>query len=365
MKKEVLIIASEFPPGPGGIGNHAFSMAKSLERKGFNVTVVASGDYVDKQSIKNFDSKQSFKIVRYSDAKLGLKYILRIKTVFENLKPNVILSGKFSLWMARLIKTFKGSVNVISILHGTEVNLPNKMLRKFTHKSIDAADHIVAVSNYTKSLLPNHILAKRTVHIIPNGIDLEELPAFHKKKELIGNPKILTVGNVTPRKGQHRVINALPDILKAYPNAHYHIVGLPTHKRDFYNLAKELGVENAVTFHGRAESCEDVCSFYYSADIFAILSENQANGDCEGFGIVILEAGYFGLPSIGATGCGIEDAIDSGYNGFLVDGNNPEQITNSISQILSSSEAFSKNAKAWAEKHDWNVIVDELIDLMK
>ena len=41
---------------------------------------------------------------------------------------------------------------------------------------------------------------------------------------LQGSPILLTVGGVTPRKGQHRVIRALPEIIRSYPQACYHIV---------------------------------------------------------------------------------------------------------------------------------------------
>ncbi|MDE6121213.1 MAG: glycosyltransferase family 4 protein [Muribaculaceae bacterium] len=365
MNKDVLIVASEFPPGPGGIGNHAFSMAKAFDRKGFNVVVVACGDFVDKDTIERFDSRQTFRIVRYKDAGFGLKYLLRLMTIAKNLRPNIILSGKFSLWMALWIKMFSRKSNLTSILHGTEVNLPNSFLRRLTHKSIATADNIVAVSNYTRDLLPDWILRHRDVHVIPNGIDLTDIPDPKDAGILKGKPAILTVGNVTPRKGQHRVIKALPEILKKYPDAHYHIVGLPTYKNDFYELAKSLGVEKSVTFHGRAESFDQVCSFYKAADVFAILSENQSDGDCEGFGIVILEAGYFFLPAIGAKGCGIEDAIRNGANGCLVDGDDKEEIAEAIKTITDRYDSFAKGARAWALDHDWNNIVNDLIKLMK
>ena len=65
MKKEVLIVSQEFPPGPGGIGSHAYSMAKSFHEKGIDVTVVASMDYVTPQQVEAFDNKQPFKVVRF------------------------------------------------------------------------------------------------------------------------------------------------------------------------------------------------------------------------------------------------------------------------------------------------------------
>ena len=92
---------------------------------------------------------------------------------------------------------------------------------------------------------------------------------------------------------------------------------------------------------------------YLSCDVFAMLSENQPDGDIEGFGIAILEANSFGLPAIGAKGCGIEDAI-SKESGVLVDGDNCEEILQALNFVLENKEVLSKGAREWAKNHSWN-----------
>ena len=363
MKKEVLIVATEFPPGPGGIGSHAYSMAKALHSKDVEVTVVSPADYVTKDEARNFDKKQAFTIVRY-DRSQRFHYLKRFSTATKNVKPNVILSGKFALWIGLWLKIRHPKINTIGILHGSEVKPSNLFDRILTHLSIASLNKVVAVSLFTKSLIPKWTIKKKTVEVIPNGIHPEEFDNGIEKIELVGNPSLLTVGSVSPRKGQHRVIKAMPEILKRYPQAHYHIVGLPVYKDGFAKLAKDLGVEHAVTFHGKIEKHEDVYRFYRSADVFMILSENQKDGDCEGFGIVILEAGCFGLPSIGAKGSGIEDAIDDGVSGYLVDGNDVAQICDAIKKIEKNKETMSVGAYSFALNHDWNNIIMDIIKLM-
>ena len=55
--KNILLISSEYPPGPGGIGNHAYSLTKALAGKGFKVFVLTNAEYVDPERIKEFDSE--------------------------------------------------------------------------------------------------------------------------------------------------------------------------------------------------------------------------------------------------------------------------------------------------------------------
>lgn len=364
MKKEVLIVATEFPPGPGGIGSHAFSMARALCAKGYSVTVVAPADYVTEEEVVDFDHRQNFTIVRY-DRTERLHYLKRFNVASSHIKPNVILSGKYALWIGLWLGIRFRKINRIAILHGTEVRPSNLFDRVMTHLSIASMSKVVAVSSFTKSLIPQWTIKNKSVSIVPNGINPEEFGDNADKIELNGTPSLLTVGNVTPRKGQHQVIKALPEILKKYPDAHYHIVGLPTYKEQFLKLAKSLGVEQSITFHGKIQKREDLYRFYRSSDVFMILSENQKDGDCEGFGIVVLEAGFFDLPSIGATGSGIVDAIDDGKSGYLVAGNDAKGICEALDKIMQNKENLRKGAKQFAIAHDWNIIINDIIKLFR
>lgn len=364
MNNEVLIVATEFPPGPGGIGSHAFSMARALCAKGFRVNIVAPADYVTEDEVVDFDHRQIFNIVRYDRAE-RFHYLKRFRVASRHIKHNVILTGKYALWIGLWLGIRFPKVNRIAILHGTEVRPSFFFDRVMTHLSIASMSKVVAVSSFTKSLIPNWTIKNKDVSIVPNGINPEEFDDRVNRMELIGTPALLTVGNVTPRKGQHRVIKAMPEILKKYPDVHYHIVGLPTYKDQFLKLAQSLGVEQSITFHGKIKQREDLYRFYQSSDVFMILSENQKNGDCEGFGIVVLEAGYYGLPSIGATGSGIVDAISDGESGYLVNGDDAKGICETIDKVMQNKENLREGAKAFAIEHDWNIIINDIIKLFK
>ena len=80
----------------------------------------------------------------------------------------------------------------------------------------------------------------------------------------------------------------------------------------------------------------------------------------EGFGIAILEANSFCLPAIGATGCGIDDAIST-KSGKLVDGNSNFEIVMAMQSVLAERELFSSGARKWAQKHNWSQLIDQII----
>ena len=369
---KILLISSEYPPGPGGIGNHAYSLTKALAEKGFELFVITNADYAESERIYEFDRSQYKNIQIIRIQRSGIRtYYNRIRETIKVIKNNkintILLSGKFSLWTGGILKMLGHRLRSVAILHGSEVKMSNRFLRKFTDICISKADFIIPVSGFTWSLL-NEKLQKKPFQIIENGIDINEMQELDRNDsrtfKLKGSPAILTVGNVTPRKGQHRVIKALPELIKKFPDIHYNVVGLSTYEKQFTELAVSLGVERYVTFYGRLPERSDLAAAYKDADCFIILSENQPDGDVEGFGIVILEANYFGLPAIGARGCGIEDAVNDSYNGYLVDGDNASEISAKLTLILDNKDKLSANSVKWAEEHSWDMIGDKYVTVI-
>ena len=117
---KIMILSSEFPPGPGGIGHHAYALAVSLQKKGYEVTVVTISDHSDQNSISTFDADQKFEIVRFP--RIGYRtYLKRIQIIHKTITlhkfSHILLTGKFSLWAGIYIKLFFSKIKTISILH--------------------------------------------------------------------------------------------------------------------------------------------------------------------------------------------------------------------------------------------------------
>ncbi|MDQ3392595.1 MAG: glycosyltransferase family 4 protein [Bacteroidota bacterium] len=365
----LLIISTEFPPGPGGIGNHAYNLAKYLQEfKKVKVTVLADTNFTSEKELDGFDSKTSFKVHRIlRTTPIHLTYIKRVIMAWKLISQNdkIVFSGKFSIWLAGMLRSFFKKKEFIAVVHGSELDLQNKRLKKFTNESLNKCDKIISVSRYTEKHLP--ILRNgQQRKIIANGIDLTETSTIKidinntiRSKSL----KLLTVGNVTPRKGQKNIIRALPEIKKVFPNVHYHIIGLPTQKDALTEFAKELGVLPNITFHGKI-SRQQLLDMYRQCDIFMMLSDHTATGDFEGFGIAVLEANIWGKPAVGSKNSGIADAIDNGETGILVDQHNDHEIANAIALIYNNYETFSAKAYKWALEHNWKNIANQYYEVL-
>ena len=363
--KKIFLITSEFPPLPGGIGNHAFNLANQLSLKGYQVTVCTDQRSENLQDDIKFDNNLSFFVKRIKRYNLVLfTYLIRLFVCFTETreKDTILLSGKFSLWIGAILKFFFLKKKFIGILHGSELFAGNKFQRNFTKWSLRQLDSLIAVSNFTKEMALQ-LESSLSIEVINNGFSSIS-SNDNKLKTLVGFPKLVTVGNVTQRKGQQNVIKTLPNLRKVYPKIHYHIVGLPTQKKDFQKLAEELKVSDLITFHG-AVSSNQLNSILEGSDIFVMLSQKLLNGDFEGFGIAILEANALGIPSIGSSDSGIADAILDKFSGRLVMPNDVTDISNAVTDIMGNYEQYSSNAKKWSKQFEWDVVIDKYLQLIE
>lgn len=356
---KILILTSEFPPQPGGIGNHAYHLAKGLQENGYEVVVVCDQRSESGQEEIEFDTDLPFSVRRIAHYKPGfLRYFMRCRAAFSEVKYSewVLCSGKFSLWTGGLLSLFYRR-EYVAVVHGSEIRLPNYFLRKLIQLSLKRFHKIIAVSHYTRSLISVDL---RKIHVIPNGYSVAEpLPVYEQSQPV---PMLVTVGKLSKRKGQHNVINALPHLLKTFPDLQYHLIGIPEERRELEKLALHLGVEKSIAIHGRLSEGEKV-KILSEADIFVMLSE-PVNGDVEGFGIAILEANAMGIPAIGAKGCGIEEAIKDGYSGKLIGKGSHIEFEQALTEILRDYQNYSHRAKTWAENFKWDKVIKRYLEVL-
>lgn len=361
MINKVLIFTAEFPPLPGGIGNHAHSLSTYLQNSGCDVEVVT--DYRAPKLDRTFDKNHICKVHRIK--RNPFTPVNRIKKAFSLIKykQTIICSGKFSLWIGGLLKVLFPSKKYIAILHGSEIRAGGTLSKALTQWSLNRFEKIIAVSNFTKEMAllfqPN-----LQIEVINNGFEMPKSNGYDGEKQIQGDPKIVTVGNLSYRKGQHNVINALPVLKKTFPKIHYHCVGILSEIESFQNLAADLNVSSYVSFHGPLSTAEMI-AVVKESNVFLMLSDVLENGDFEGFGIAILEANALGIPAIGSNNSGIVDAIKTGFSGELVDPKNEDAILKAFLKIMNNYEVFSANARSWSQNFLWEKVGKKYVEIIE
>lgn len=338
----VLVISSELPPGPGGIGTHAHAMAMALARQGREVRVLGSQNYVSATDGAHFIAGSAVPMTTLSDKGDPVRTaVVRLRELRQGVaafRPDVILaSGGRMLWLAVMASRLD-HVPVVAVAHGTELGGP-LWQRRLTRAALDRCERVVAVSEFTAGLVQDLGFGRRAVDVVPNGADAARFAphaarraAFRARHGLGDRPVVLTVGNVTERKGQHLVVEALPRLVEAVPDVAYVVVGRPTDAPALEARARALGVADHLVLVGQVEA-DAVVDAHAAADVFAMTSTNTGSGDVEGFGIAVLEAALSGVPAVVTRGTGAEEAVRHGETGVAVDPD-PSAIADALADLL-------------------------------
>ena len=362
----LLLIATEFPPGPGGIGSHAWSVARRLSRHGWRVTVAAPQDYASDDEIQGFKtllsaqngitqqdsspagSIQLIRLRHWPGAVIqGTAWAVRLGLTILRRRPGLMLaSGQRAVWLASALqRLFRLPLVVVG--HGTELAGKSGWEAGLNRSSFSRADLAIWVSRYTREVAMAAGIRPRRSEVVPNGADSERFRRFSEAEiaELrrlhpvasADRTLLLTVGHVDRRKGQDLVIKALPKVAERIPNIHYLILGLPTRGEELEVLARRLGVEERVHLLGR-RSEEELLGFLNACDLFVMASRHTETGDFEGFGIAVVEAALCGKPAVVSDDSGLVEAIEPGETGLSVPPENVDALAERLLELLEDPE---------------------------
>jgi len=367
MRPKLVLLASEFPPGPGGIGRHTYELASHLTLLSWDVFVVAPQPYAGAEACNTFNAQLPFRFQPMASGAFALvRYARRCLTLARLLireRPSVLIaSGERPLWAGAVANALT-RVPLVVIAHGTEFHRKNALPKFLTRLAVRRASAIVAHSQYTKDLLRRAVPRAASAKVIPPGVrdrffhPLPNRAEIRERLGLQGRSVLLTVGRLCQRKGQDTVIQALPQVVVKHPATLYLMAGLPENRLELECLAGKLGVAGNVRYLG-VLSDEELRTYYNAADLFVLVSRATPEGDVEGYGMVVLEAAACGRTAIVSSGCGLEEAVDHGRCGVIVPPDSPDETAKAILRLLDDvglRADLEERALSFARSCGWEV----------
>lgn len=273
------------------------------------------------------------------DPKKHLGLIAEAKRIIEQTRPEVIHinSAGPGQWVIPAAMVAK----VPTVVHLHIDYLTRSRIAFMTH----AATRVVGVS---KQVLEGPLadgLPPERAEVIYNGIDFERIPkSLHDLRASLGIDDaafvVTTAGSLIRRKGHDVLIRAFGQIRLDQP-PHLLIPSGGPEREALESLAKEIGIADRVHFLGYID---DISSVYQAADVFALASRADA------FGLVIAEAGYFGLPACGTRVGGIPEVIEDGTTGILVPPEDQNALANAVARFAEDAALRQRMGKAGQER---------------
>ena len=260
---------------------------------------------------------------------------------------------------------------VICVVHGLDLTYKLKIYQWFWVKYfIPKMDRLIAVGNETVKVGIKKGIPEDKFIFIPNGVDSTRCVGDYSREDLqkvlktnLGDKKIiLTSGRLVKRKGVawfvREVMPKLPE------NMIYVVAGDGPDFKNISQAVEENKLSDRVEMLGYvSDKVRNI--LFNTADIF-VQPNIKIEGDVEGFGISVIEAGACGKVVLAANIEGLKDAVKDGENGFLVESGNAEAWAQKITEVLNDDnlrrEFGIKTSQYVMANYGWGKIAQRYLE---
>lgn len=370
----ILIVTNDLPPRVGGIQYYVDQLARGLVGSGDEVVMLGS----DHEGADAWDAAAPYQVVR-----AGVRTLLpttatrsKARRLVQRHQADVVVFGAaFPLGLMGPGLLRRTGMPYVAFTHGLEVSTArapggSALLRAIGRQ----AGAITYVSHWCRSLLepafgpgPAHVM-------LPPAVDPE---IFHpgvagsdvRRRWGIGSdPLVVCVSRLVERKGQDRLIEALPVLRRRVPGVRLMIVGGGPAAAALEGLAADVGVEESVVFTGTVAE-QELPAHFAAADVFAMPCRERRGGfEVEAFGIVFIQAEAVGVPVVAGDIGGVPDSLVEGETGVLVDGRSAEAVAAALGDLLVDDERRRSMGAAAArfvtEGFTWQRRTEQLRELL-
>jgi len=179
-------------------------------------------------------------------------------------------------------------------------------------------------------------LDPRSIKVVVNGLEFDEMSAcpdadvarLREKMNAANRPIVAVVARLARQKDHDTLINAAPEILEAHPGTVFAIAGDGPLREKLGRKAAELGVETSFRFLGHFK---EIPALLHAADVFVLPTRY------EGFPLTVMEAMAAGKGIVVSRVDGVEDLVEHGRTGLLVEVGDHRDMAMKIVRLLSDT----------------------------
>lgn len=335
----------------------------------------------DDVQIRTIALRSSWKWVHVKAVPFLASLALRLGREAASFGADIILFTSMTTALPLLIAgpgLKKKGIRLGAIVHGLDVTDPNPAYQAAVRKLCEILDVVMPVSRATGEQLVLRGLPREKVRVVPNAVDLKRFEGAAVKHTESGHVRIkgaptlpdhafllVTVGRQVRRKGFawfiERVMPKLPDRVVFW------LAGDGPERENIEIAIQRSGLQDRVRCLGRISE-EELVELYRRGQLF-IMPNIVVPGDMEGFGIVMLEAGACGLPTLAADLEGIRDVIEEGVNGWFAPTEDADAFAARIQALLDDPTAVHAASERTAEyvtkTFTWDNTAERYLDVLR
>jgi len=328
----VALVSEYYFPHLGGITEHVHNLALELERAGHKAILITShlsGEPKDEPFVRRVgQSRLFFSNGSFSRFTTGWGLKGQIERMLKDEGIDLV----------HLHAPLSPTLNPLSLSAANRLGIPAvatfhswfprsffiRAVRRTLQKRMDQMSAKIAVSEPVIGAHEPYFRADWEV--IPNGV---RVGYFHPNGRLFTDaialgPRLLFLGRLDPRNGLDTLLEAMPRILRSYPQAQLLVAGSGPLHRHYETRAKEI--KDHVRFLGTVYDERPDC--YATSDLYLCPTTRAS------FGITLLEAMACGTPLVVSDIIGFRELIDGGEEAMLVGADDPQAWADAVVELI-------------------------------
>lgn len=336
-QRHILIATGIFPPQVGGPATYSKLLLEKLPERGFSVQVINFGSVLwlpklIRHIVYCFKvmNLASWADIIYAQDPVSVGLPVYIASKVTGKKYYVKIVGDYAWEQGSQRFGITDLLDVFAYEY-KKYPLPVRILKEIQLRVALGADTIVVPSEYLKKIVTAWGVKSEKIVVVYNAFNAPHVSGTKQELRnmlLSTHPTIVSAGRLVPWKGFDTVIRELPSIAKSIPEIRLIILGDGPDRQKLELCAKEVGVENRVTFMGNVPQAE-LFRHIKASDVFVL------NTSYEGFSHQILEVLALETPLLTTRAGGNVEIIESGKNGLLIDYNDRDALREGIVALLS------------------------------
>lgn len=369
MKKKIAHVI--VTPTMAGAQKICYEILKKLPNSKFEKYLICGVDkYIEDDDFFNRFRAINVHVIKVKNLKRDIGYhdikcFIELLRIFKKEKFDIVHthSTKPGI-LARISSKIAFTPKVIHTVHGISFHHYEKASKRVMYYAIEFmasffSNSIITVNKYYIKYYK--AIPFVNVGCIYNGVDFDALKvssesALIKSDNCKDFVSVLFLARFDDQKNPLLLIKAIKTVCQS---------GLLQHKikvkmvgdgplLDYCkSYAEDIGLVDIISFYGW---CNDVGKEFNQADIFCVPSNYEA------FGLVFVEAGYFGLPCISTNVEGIPEVISHQKTGLLCEPNDVQALSNNIIKLVNDDslrKQFGLAAKNQAIQFSITTMVDK------
>ncbi len=226
-----------------------------------------------------------------------------------------------------------GKFLTILFLSDSLYNSSINFLRAIDKQTARRYTRIIANSNYTREVIKTLYDLNHQIPVAYPGIEVEQQTQNDVNQG--SNNYMLAIGAMIPMKNHINLLRAYHQLPPKYRSTvKLVIIGDGPLKGKIHSTAHKLGL-NDLIFRSYVDERE-LTSYYKNCKFIVQLALHEP------FGLVPIEAAFFGKPSIVSKQGGTKEFIRHGDNGFLVNPYNPDDVAKNMKWLIEDEQLTSE-----------------------